>query len=164
MRRGLRPVAAALMTGVVVCVLGGCGLSARRSRAGPATPPTAAAGTTAPALADVTPLSDVRDWDGEVGRRRRHPGRPGRRSPSPQLPVTVTDAQGTEVTVTDTSRVLALDVYGTLARTVFELGLGDHLVGRDISTEFAEAAGPAAGHPERPRASTPRRSSGSTRP
>jgi iron complex transport system substrate-binding protein len=56
------------------------------------------------------------------------------------LPVTVTDSQGTEVTVSDTSRVLALDVYGTLARTVYELGLGDTLVGRDTSTGFAAAA------------------------
>jgi iron complex transport system substrate-binding protein len=56
-----------------------------------------------------------------------------------RLPVTVTDSQGTKVTVTDTSRILALDVYGTLARTVFELGLGDQVVGRDISTQFEEA-------------------------
>ncbi|WP_460800617.1 heme/hemin ABC transporter substrate-binding protein [Nocardioides pacificus] len=58
----------------------------------------------------------------------------------PQLPVTLTDAQGTRVTVRDVSRVLALDVHGTLSRTVFELGLGDRLVGRDVSTQFPEAA------------------------
>lgn len=50
------------------------------------------------------------------------------------LPVTVTDESGTAVTVTDTSRILALDTYGTLATTVYALGLGDRLVGRDIST------------------------------
>jgi iron complex transport system substrate-binding protein len=61
-------------------------------------------------------------------------------SPRQQLPVTVTDAQGTKVTITDTSRILALDIYGTLAQTVFELGLGDQVVGRDVSTQFAEAA------------------------
>lgn len=60
-------------------------------------------------------------------------------NPEQHLPVTVTDSQGTEVTVTDTSRVLALDIYGTLSQTVFELGLGDQVVGRDISTQFAEA-------------------------
>lgn len=58
----------------------------------------------------------------------------------PQLPVTVTDDKGTEVTVTDTSRILALDVSGSLAATVFGLGLGDSVVGRDSSTGFAEAA------------------------
>lgn len=60
--------------------------------------------------------------------------------PTQKLPVTLTDAQGTEVTVTDTSRILALDIYGTLSQTVFELGLGDQVVGRDISTQFPEAA------------------------
>ncbi|AXR74229.1 MULTISPECIES: heme/hemin ABC transporter substrate-binding protein [Auritidibacter] len=61
-------------------------------------------------------------------------------NPQSQLPVTVTDAQGTQVTVTDTSRILAVDLYGTASRTVYELGLGDHVVGRDISSGFAEIA------------------------
>lgn len=52
----------------------------------------------------------------------------------PQLPVTYTDVAGAEVTVTDASRILALDNYGTLATTVYALGLGDRLVGRDVST------------------------------
>lgn len=56
------------------------------------------------------------------------------------LPVTVTDNQDTEVTITDTSRILALDLNGSLAATVFGLGLGDRVVGRDTSTGFAEAA------------------------
>lgn len=60
-------------------------------------------------------------------------------SPQQTLPVTVTDAQGTKVTITDTSRILALDLYGTLSQTVFELGLGDQVIGRDTSTQFAEA-------------------------
>ncbi|MFC5679553.1 heme/hemin ABC transporter substrate-binding protein [Aeromicrobium endophyticum] len=60
-------------------------------------------------------------------------------SPKQSLPVTVTDAQGTKVTITDTSRILALDIYGTLSQTVFELGLGDQVVGRDVSTQFDEA-------------------------
>ncbi|MFT4288868.1 heme/hemin ABC transporter substrate-binding protein [Nocardioides sp.] len=59
--------------------------------------------------------------------------------PAQALPVTVTDAQGTKVKVTDTSRILALDLYGTLSQTVFNLGLGDYVVGRDISTQFEEA-------------------------
>lgn len=52
----------------------------------------------------------------------------------PTLPVTVTDRSGVEVTVTDTSRVLALDRSGTLGATVYALGQGERLVGRDIST------------------------------
>jgi iron complex transport system substrate-binding protein len=52
----------------------------------------------------------------------------------PQLPVTVKDFTGEPVTVDDVDRVLALDMYGTLATTVYALGLGDRLVGRDVST------------------------------
>jgi iron complex transport system substrate-binding protein len=58
---------------------------------------------------------------------------------TPVLPATVTDNQGTTVTVTDASRILALDIYGSLAATVFGLGLGDNVVGRDTSTSFAGA-------------------------
>ncbi|MGV3016715.1 heme/hemin ABC transporter substrate-binding protein [Rothia sp. 88186D007BW] len=53
---------------------------------------------------------------------------------APQLPVTVTDFQGTQVTVTSADRILALDMYGTLAQTVVALGLGDNLVGRVTSS------------------------------
>lgn len=63
--------------------------------------------------------------------------------PSPsvqQLPATVTSADGAEVTVTDTSRILAVDLYGTFGEIVFSLGLGDRVVGRDIATGFEEAA------------------------
>ncbi len=58
----------------------------------------------------------------------------------PVLPVTVTDFTGEQVEVTDTSRLLALDTYGTLATTVYALGLGDLLVGRDVSTGIPELA------------------------
>lgn len=58
----------------------------------------------------------------------------------PRLPTTVTDAQDTKVTVTSTDRILALDRYGTLGATVFGLGLGNRMVGRDISTGFPAAA------------------------
>ncbi|MBF4579437.1 hemin ABC transporter substrate-binding protein [Frigoribacterium sp. VKM Ac-2530] len=59
------------------------------------------------------------------------------------LPVEVTshDLTGdTAQVVTDTSRLLALDISGALAATVTGLGLGDLLVGRDVSTTFASAA------------------------
>lgn len=64
--------------------------------------------------------------------------RPVARGPKPVLPATVVDAQGTSVTVTDARRVLALDMSGSLSRIVFELGLGESLVGRDISSGFDE--------------------------
>lgn len=59
--------------------------------------------------------------------------------PAQDLPVTVTsrDLDGdVEVTITDASRIVAMDLSGSLAATVWGLGFGDRLVGRDISTTF----------------------------
>lgn len=53
------------------------------------------------------------------------------------MPVTVDSSDGRKVTVKDASRVLPLD--GGVAETVFTLGLGDRVVGRDITATFAEA-------------------------
>ncbi|WP_326551731.1 heme/hemin ABC transporter substrate-binding protein [Micromonospora sp. NBC_01813] len=61
-------------------------------------------------------------------------------APTPALPVTVTDAAGDQVTVTDASRILAVNLYGSIAEIVFSLGLGDRVVGRDTSTDFPAAA------------------------
>ena len=123
---------------LALALLAGCGLSTTGARDRDADPGTESAPV--PHLAEVTPLEDVRDWEGVTTPAARTPVDPVAESPEPELPVTVTDSQGTEVTVEDVSRVLALDVYGTLSRTVFELGLGDRLVGRDISTSFDEAS------------------------
>ncbi|GAA1704645.1 hemin ABC transporter substrate-binding protein [Microbacterium sediminicola] len=57
-------------------------------------------------------------------------------STAAELPVTVTDSEGTEVEITDISRILPIDISGTIAATVFALGLGDNVVGRDASTGF----------------------------
>lgn len=60
-------------------------------------------------------------------------------SPAQSLPVTVTSHDpnaDVAVTVSDSSRVLALDMAGSLAATVWGLGLGDSLVGRDMTTKF----------------------------
>lgn len=91
-------------------------------------------------LADVSPAEDPRALTGPSTAVVADAAVRPVDAPAPALPVTVTDAQGTDVTVRDVSRVLALDVYGTLARTVFELGLGDRVVGRDVSSGFAEIA------------------------
>lgn len=58
-------------------------------------------------------------------------------APTPVLPVTVDSADGRTVTVTDVSRIVPLQ--GNLAEIVFDLGLGDRVVGRDVSATFAEA-------------------------
>ena len=56
---------------------------------------------------------------------------------APKLPVTVTDSEGREVEITEVDRILPIDISGTIASTVFALGLGDQVVGRDASTVFA---------------------------
>ncbi|MEO9325894.1 ABC transporter substrate-binding protein [Nocardioides sp. C4-1] len=133
----LRTTATAVATVVSVLLIAACG---------PVVDPAAGgtddgADSVVPTLADVEPLADPRSWDGEVSIRLPEPEIvPVDDDPQPRLPVTVTDAQGTEVEVTDVNRILALDIYGTLVHTVFELGLGDNVVGRDVSAQFPEAA------------------------
>lgn len=92
-------------------------------------------------LDELVPLDDPRAYEGPstalLGGDAIEPMSP---RPAQQLPVTVTsrDASGErEVTIDDTSRVLALDLAGSLAATVWGLGFGDTLVGRDVSTTFA---------------------------
>jgi len=60
-------------------------------------------------------------------------------APTPKLPVTVKSADGRKVTVRSADRILAVNMYGSIAEIVFSLGLGDRLVGRDASTTFAAA-------------------------
>lgn len=60
----------------------------------------------------------------------------------PALPVTVTsfDKNGeTSVTIKDTSRVVAFDMAGSISSTVWGLGQGNRLVGRDITADFPGA-------------------------
>jgi iron complex transport system substrate-binding protein len=100
-----------------------------------------ASGPATPRLADVTPAEHPRDLTGastaRIAAQAVDPITTGRQ----QLPATLTDTQGEQVTVRDTSRILALDLYGSLSRIVYELGLGDQVVGRDISSDFAEIDG-----------------------
>lgn len=49
------------------------------------------------------------------------------------LPVTLTDYAGTSVTVTDTSRIIALDMSGTITRTLITLGLEESIIGRTVA-------------------------------
>lgn len=63
--------------------------------------------------------------------------------PSQSLPATVTSydqAGENEVVVTDTSRVVAIDLAGSVAATVWGLGFGHTMVGRDASTTFPGAS------------------------
>jgi len=97
-------------------------------------------GATTPPLAEVTPLADPLSWEGPSTAVAAASAVVPVTDGAQVLPATLADAQGTTVTVTDTTRILALDVYGSLSRIVFELGLGDRVVARDVSTDFPEAA------------------------
>ncbi|WEV28139.1 ABC transporter substrate-binding protein [Streptomyces sp. 71268] len=59
------------------------------------------------------------------------------KKPSPTLPATVNSADGHRTTVTSADRIVPLT--GSLSEIVFTLGLGDRVVGRDVTADFAQA-------------------------
>jgi iron complex transport system substrate-binding protein len=95
-------------------------------------------------LADLELAADPRAVEGpSTALLADHSITPVADDPEQSLPTTVVshDLDGdTEVTVASTDRILALDISGSIAATVFGLGFGDSVVGRDISTTFPEAA------------------------
>jgi len=131
--RVLRLVSLALSVSTVL-VLGACQPGSYRG-----------SDASAPLASDVPPLEDIAwldeplSWQGPstavLAATSLEPLSLGNRTPS--LPVTVTsdDLSGPqEVVVEKTDRIIAVDMSGSLAQTVWGLGLGDRLVGRDIST------------------------------
>ncbi len=57
----------------------------------------------------------------------------------PELPVTVTSHErggDREVVVEDASRIIAMDLAGSISATVWALGLGENLIGRDTASQF----------------------------
>lgn len=62
------------------------------------------------------------------------------KSPVPVLPTTVASCDGEEVLVTDVSRIVTIDLNGTLTEIVHGLGLGANVVGRDRAADFPEAS------------------------
>lgn len=130
-----RTLAAALSALAAAALLAGC-----------ATPGTSADAGTPEPTGDTRPLSELElypDPKAVQGPRTAVVAsdavEPIAESPKQSLPVTVVshDPDGDrDIVVDDTSRVLALDIAGSLAATVWGLGLGDTLVGRDMSTTF----------------------------
>jgi iron complex transport system substrate-binding protein len=57
---------------------------------------------------------------------------------TPALPATITDATGTTITIATADAIVPLS--GSLSEIVFTLGLGDHVVARDITATFEQAA------------------------
>ena len=63
---------------------------------------------------------------------------------APALPTTVTshDLDGDiPITVDSADRIIGLDIAGSIGATLFGLGAGERVIGRDTSTTFAEAEG-----------------------
>lgn len=58
--------------------------------------------------------------------------------PKQDLPTTARSAEGggKDVRITDTSRVVAFDIAGSITATVWGLGFGETLVGRDVAANF----------------------------
>ncbi len=108
-------------------VLASCGSTAMGSTAmgstGMGSTAMGSAGATGPATAVVEDLNPT----------------PIGATPTPSLPVTVDSRDGVPVTITDASRIVAVDQKGTIGETIFALGLGGNLVGRDIATDFPAA-------------------------
>jgi len=64
--------------------------------------------------------------------------KPVSHDPKQSLPTSVRSQQGDgqDVQVTDTSRVVTFDIAGSIAATVWGLGFGETLVGRDVAADF----------------------------
>ncbi len=135
-RRGVGARAAAV--GAAIALLSGCAV--------PVAPPSAESTSDGPRvpLSELTVLENPRD---HVGPSTALLGSativPVTDSPAQSLPATIVSrdlAGNRDITVTDASRILPLDIAGSIAATVFALGFGDDVIGRDISTTFADAA------------------------
>lgn len=96
-------------------------------------------------LAQVSPVADPRTLVGPGTAALADHGIEQLADPQPaQLPVRVMShfhGGDRPVEVRDISRVVAFDLSGSIAATVWGLGLGDRLVARDVSTNFPGTEG-----------------------
>ena len=138
-RNVVRGAGARLMAiATAALLLAGCAVSS--------TPPLVEPTTDGPRvpLAELQVLENPRDYAGSSTALLRSAAiEPVTNDPPQSLPTTVVSrdlAGDVDVEVTDTSRILSLEIAGSIAATVFALGFGDSVIGRDISTTFPEAA------------------------
>jgi iron complex transport system substrate-binding protein len=142
LRRRARPVRIFAATAALISVgLVSAGCAASRAQDARSSVSNAAQRSPQKPWSELKPLANPRDYSGPTTARVASANiTPITTNPRPVLPAKVTDSQGTSVTVRSGDRILALDLYGSLSATVFGLGLGDKLVGRDTSTGFPAAA------------------------
>ena len=130
-----RPRLAICLGALAVVLLAGC-----TATAAPGTDSSVVAVDPAAPLADLDILADPASYEGPSTAVLAQAAIDSpSAAPRQQLPATVDshDLSGdTSVTVASTDRILAMDVSGSIAATVFGLGFGDSVVGRDISTTF----------------------------
>ena len=125
-------LAAALAVGLAACADPGASAAPQQSETAHACPQASVP------LAELDLVDDVRGaTGGSTACLSSHAIEPVADDTAPELPVTVTDSEDREVEITDVDRILPIDISGTIASTVFALGLGDQVVGRDSSTLFA---------------------------
>lgn len=131
----MRSAFSLLITAVLVLGLAGC--AAPSATAGGEGSASDSCPSASAQLADLDLVEDVRtETGGSTACLPDHAIDAVADDTAPSLPVAVTDAEGYEVEVTDVDRILAIDISGTIASTVFALGMGENVVGRDSSTAF----------------------------
>ncbi|MGO2111015.1 MAG: heme/hemin ABC transporter substrate-binding protein [Pseudoclavibacter sp.] len=94
-----------------------------------------------PALSELDALDDPRSYEGpSTATLTDREIEPVTDDPDQTLPTTVASSRqdGTQeqIEITDTSRVVAADLAGSIAASIWALGFGDTLVGKDQSTTF----------------------------
>jgi iron complex transport system substrate-binding protein len=128
----------AISTLLLATLVAGCAGGAPQPTAEPT-----ASGPLVP-LAELDLLDDPKAWVGEAAAVLHETSiTPVADDPEQSLPATVTShdlAGDVEVTVTDTSRILGLDLSGSISATIAGLGFAEQLVGRDSSSTFPEVA------------------------
>src|SRR5690554_5261443 len=128
----------AIAAAVLATVLAGCasGVPASTGEPEASAPPVP--------LAELNLLDDPKSWQGESTAVLHDTSiTPVTDAPEQSLPATVTSrdlAGDREVTVTDTTRLIGLDMAGSISATITGLGVGDNLVGRDSSSTFPQVA------------------------
>lgn len=134
MMRALRCLTVTLVTATA---LGACATSQ-------ASPTETSSTVDATPLSELTPPEDPRTYEGpSTAALLHHEVTPVAENPRQALPATVVshDRGGdVDVVVKDTSRVVAINMSGSIAATVWGLGFGDSLVGRDVSTKIPGTA------------------------
>src|SRR5690554_2532189 len=128
----------AIAAAVLATVLAGCASGV------PASPGEPEASAPPVPLAELDVLDDPKSWQGESTAVLYDTSiEPVTDAPEQSLPVTVTShdlAGDRQVTVTNTTKLLGLDMAGSISATIAGLGFGDNLVGRDASSTFPEVA------------------------